>query len=1177
MNSNQTLEIEIKSTGEKSLKVINDLMKSITGIENVLTNIYLELGHIETKTGNVKTVAKSTTDEVKKGVTSVSNAVKSINFNSIINGIKQLYNAIKSSSDRAEELNLFNVVFKNIEKDGVKTFSTLGLEATRFQYKLNETFGTNMTDTLRYQALFQSMGENAGIGDKYANIMSENLTKLTYDLASLYNRSEKETAEALKSGIYGGQTKPLRKFGVDVTQGSISPILAQIGITDRTVSQMSQAEKEILRYIGTLNQAKVAMKDFAQTIESPANQLKVLRNQFEELKVAVGNLFVGMFAQILPYANAILMVLKEIAKAIANLFNIQVTDFNSGLGALDDTEEAYVGIGNGAAGAAKAAKELNRQTLKFDQINNIKSPTKSSSGGGTGSGGGLSGGIDKRLLEALKGYDNLMDKVKMKATEIRDRWLDILGFKKVINPITGEVSFKYQGLSTTIKNIAKWFGNLSSRAKLFVGLGVAVAIAKIYEKAKALFGILGGTGLLKTTTDLLGKMKYGLSLGGDITKNLSGSIQLWRRQNGIIGDNVTTFQKITNGAKEFAKGAGIALAGVLTLNAAMEDMHEDGITWANSMEGLAGSLMTTFGAMQAGAVFGPIGAMIGGIAGGIYSLITAISGIGEAADREKAVLEEATEAARESYDEWTNTLNRMKDTMTESDSQMEYYEDLKKELDSIVDKNGKIKKGYEDRAETIINVLNGALGTEMEIVDGVVQKYKEVEEEIDKLILQKKAMAKLNILEEEYNTALKEQKQAKKDLADAQALLNGYISDQNILVEDFAKKMGMTNEETIKLFEEIRNNPFGPYTQEMKDAADEYFRLNGYIDEQTKVYQANIDKVDSYQETIKTFEKAYGLSLKKDYKALEEYIDGEAQLLGISDTERKVYWRNQINKANKGFDDLLKNRDKYSKEELDKLWEANNQKLKYAQDHYDQLEAITKTKNGEITDEVIQQWIKMGEESVENTVLEFQKLPTDIQNKLKEKMAETGTDLGSTLRQKMESGATPESQELTKKAISIINQLQKGFNSVKLEKSVTITAKDNASSTINSIINKYKNNPLFAPLFKAIGAAKGGSFYRGNYSIIPQFANGGSPSHGTLFAAGENGAEIVGNINRRTEVLNRSQIASAIYSAVASAMSNANIGGGEVHLYAHTDEGVIIDRINSKTKQTGRCPINIPA
>ena len=108
---------------------------------------------------------------------------------------------------------------------------------------------------------------------------------------------------------------------------------------------------------------------------------------------------------------------------------------------------------------------------------------------------------------------------------------------------------------------------------------------------------------------------------------------------------------------------------------------------------------------------------------------------------------------------------------------------------------------------------------------------------------------------------------------------------------------------------------------------------------------------------------------------------------------------------------------------------------------------------------------------------------------------------------------------------------------------------------------------------KELGGVFNGSSWRG----IPQYANGGVPAHGTLFAAGENGAEIVGNINRRTEVLNRSQIASAIYTAVSDAMSNANIGGGEVHLYAHTDEGVVIDRINQKTKQTGVCPINIPA
>ena len=126
-------------------------------------------------------------------------------------------------------------------------------------------------------------------------------------------------------------------------------------------------------------------------------------------------------------------------------------------------------------------------------------------------------------------------------------------------------------------------------------------------------------------------------------------------------------------------------------------------------------------------------------------------------------------------------------------------------------------------------------------------------------------------------------------------------------------------------------------------------------------------------------------------------------------------------------------------------------------------------------------------------------------------------------------------------------------------------------------INKYKNNPIFAPLFKALNKETGGVFSGGSWRNIPQYANGGLPSHGTLFAAGENGAEIVGNINRRTEVLNRSQIASAIYTAVSDAMRNSGGGTVRVDLHAHTDEGVVIDKINQKTKQTGVCPINIPA
>ena len=106
--------------------------------------------------------------------------------------------------DYTEQLNLFNVVFDNTEKNGKQMFSELGKSALQFQYQLNEAFGTNKTQTLYMQGIFQSMGETVGIKDKYSAIMSETMTKLTYDLASLYNKTEKNTAEAIRAGVYAG-------------------------------------------------------------------------------------------------------------------------------------------------------------------------------------------------------------------------------------------------------------------------------------------------------------------------------------------------------------------------------------------------------------------------------------------------------------------------------------------------------------------------------------------------------------------------------------------------------------------------------------------------------------------------------------------------------------------------------------------------------------------------------------------------------------------------------------------------------------------------------------------------------------------------------------------------------------------------------------------------------------
>ena len=486
-DSSNTVEVEL-------VAVINELQSSINKANGSLDGLKGKIKGVKSEASGLKGVAKE-----------IQSAFSGINLSGIFNSIKRLgkslySNFLEKAVDTSEELNLFNVVFDNIEKNGKTTFSELGEEANKFQNKLNEAFGTNKKETMRYQGLFQSMGESSGLSEEVAALMSENMTKLSYDLASLYNTTETKAAESLRAGVYAGQTKPLRNYGIDVTQTSFKPIMAELGL-DKSVNELTQAEKEVLRYISTLRQAQNAMGDFANTIESPANQLKVLKQQFYEMQAAIGNLFVGAFARILPYVNAIIMVIKELAKIIASFFGIKMKDYNTGISSyasdLDDYSASLGGVGDSAKGASDSIKELKRQTLGFDQINNITSPTpKSGSGGsGGGGGGGIAGGIDKSLLDAIKGYENGMEKVRMKASKIRDAIMEWLGFTKKVNEKTGEITWKLKEGWSNIKTIGVILGGA-----LVLGTikKILDTVIKIHDWGKKLKEVFGGASTAST-------------------------------------------------------------------------------------------------------------------------------------------------------------------------------------------------------------------------------------------------------------------------------------------------------------------------------------------------------------------------------------------------------------------------------------------------------------------------------------------------------------------------------------------------------------------------------------------------------------------------------------------------------------------------------------------------------
>ena len=148
------------------------------------------------------------------------------------------------------------------------------------------------------------------------------------------------------------------------------------------------------------------------------------------------------------------MVVKEVAKAIANFFGIELKDYNSGIAGIQDYNNAIKDTGSGADKTKKKIKELKRETLSFDQIHNINENKDNSGNNGSGSDGGI-GGINQALLDAIKGYDNGMDKVRMKALQIRDAILKWLGFTYDAEKGVWKLGHAYDNLIKSCDNLGK--------------------------------------------------------------------------------------------------------------------------------------------------------------------------------------------------------------------------------------------------------------------------------------------------------------------------------------------------------------------------------------------------------------------------------------------------------------------------------------------------------------------------------------------------------------------------------------------------------------------------------------------------------------------------------------------------------------------------------------------------
>lgn len=485
--------------------------------------------------------ATTTTGKFTSGLKALNVAAVAITFRKIGHFIAQ---AVTESNKYQEDLNLFTVAL-----------GQYAAEAQTYAEKVSDVMGIDPAQWLRNQGVFNTLLTGFGDTAERAQLMSQNLTQLGYDLSSFVNVPIEDAMQKLQAGI-SGELEPLRRFGYDLSQARLEQTALNLGIKE-SVANMTQAEKAELRYYAIMTQVTTAQGDMARTLEAPANQLRILQAQLTQAARAIGNIFIPALNAILPYAIAVVQVIREIANALANLAGFKLTDVD-----YSGVNSAAVGAGSLADNlddAAGAAKKLKQYTAGFDELNVFAPNT----GSGSGAGAGGAGGFDFDLPT----YDFLGDAVQTRIGEIKKMIEDTLA--EITTIVSGFMLAVGAILVVTGVNIPLGVGLMAAGAvglAATVGLNWTAMSSELASTLALITGVVGGFLLaLGAIMAFSGaNLPLGIALmalGG--ASLVTAAVINWHNSDRHLTDALTTLTGVLAGAS-LAVGAMLAFTGVAT-------------------------------------------------------------------------------------------------------------------------------------------------------------------------------------------------------------------------------------------------------------------------------------------------------------------------------------------------------------------------------------------------------------------------------------------------------------------------------------------------------------------------------------------------------------------------------------------------------------------------------------
>lgn len=307
--------------------------------------------------------------------------------------------------------------------------------------------------------------------------MSLNLTRLAGDMASFYDVDQADVAKSLQS-IFSGTIAPLRKYGLDLTQATLSEWAMKNGL-DANIKSMTQAEKVLLRYNYVMANTQAAQGDFAKTANTWANSVRVLKQEFQAWGSIIGSVIINALK---PFVQALSKVMlkvisftRTVADALGAIFGwtIEISGRGATADGMEDIADGVGDIGDNADSSNKKAQKLKKTLLSIDEIHALDDNSDSGSGGGSGSGGSGGGGAGGGVDSSLKKTDGLLEKYK---SSIKDLYSLGKYIGDALASTMESIDWKkiYQKADNFGKGLADFLNGLIS-PRLFYDLGATIA------------------------------------------------------------------------------------------------------------------------------------------------------------------------------------------------------------------------------------------------------------------------------------------------------------------------------------------------------------------------------------------------------------------------------------------------------------------------------------------------------------------------------------------------------------------------------------------------------------------------------------------------------------------------------------------------------------------------------